>query len=131
MPYRLCVRDGGRYLSPRVVVSRLESAFAYVEGDEDEGRRHVGGIIRQLQEMAETGLIPIDDEYMERLKKAQRNSIYVYFGDDPGCELACLGVAVIPGEPLYFDYPSRAHAEAARPSLVRCAEILGYDIIEA
>lgn len=131
MAHRLCVRDGGRYLSPRAVVSRLESVFPYVERDEDEGRRHVGGIIRQLQKMAAMGLVPIDDEYVQRLKKVQRNSIYVYFGNDPGCELACLSAAVIPGEPLYFDYLSRAHAEASKPSLVRCAEVLGYDIIEA
>ncbi len=131
MVHRLCIRDGGRYLSPRVVVSRLESAFAYVESDEEDGRRHVSGIISQVQKMAAMGLIPVDNEYVERLKKAQPSAIYVYFGDDPGSELACLSAAVIPEEPLYFDYPSPARAEAARPLLVRCAEVLGYDIIEA
>lgn len=131
MAHRLCVRDGGHYLNPRLVVSRLESEFAYVEVDEEDGRRHAGGIIRQLEKMSEMGLMPVDNEYLERLKKAQVSSIYVYFGDDPGSELACLSTAVIPGEPLYFDYPSPAHAEAARPLLVRCAEVLGYDIIEA
>jgi hypothetical protein len=131
MAHRLCIRNGGRYLSPRLVVSRLESAFAYVEVDEEYGHRHVGGIIRQLRKMAAMGLMPVDNEYLERLKGAQRSAIYVYFGDNPGSELACLSAAVIPGEPLYFDYPSPAHAEAARPLLIRCAEVLGYDIVEA
>jgi hypothetical protein len=131
MAYRLCVRDGQRYLSPRVVVSRLESEFAYVEVDEEDGRRHVRGIIRQLQKIGEMGLIPVDNQYVERLKKVQRGAIYVYFGDDPGSETACLSTAVIPGEALYFDYASPRHAEAAWPLLLRCAAVLGYDIIEA
>jgi hypothetical protein len=131
MAHRLCVREGERYLAPRLAVSRLESEFAYVEADEEDGRRHVAGIIRQLQKMAAVGLMPIDNDYVERLKKAQRDSLYVIFGDDPGSELACLSAVVIPEEPLYFDYPSHAHVEAARPLLVRCAKVLGYDIIEA
>ena len=131
MAHRLTVRDGHRYLSPQVVVTRLESEFAYVEVDEEDGRRHVRGIIRQLQKISEMGLIPVDNEYLERLKKAQRGAIYVYFGDDPGSEIACLSTAVIPGEALFFDYASRAHEQAARPLLVRCAAVLGYDIVEA
>ena len=130
MAQRLGVRDAGRYLSPLVVVSRLESEFAYMEVDEEGGRRHVRGLIYQLQKMIAIGLIPINNEYVERLKRAQRASIYIIFGDDPGSELACLSTAVIPGEPLFFDYLSSAHAEAARPLLVRCAEVLGYDLIE-
>ena len=41
MAHRLIARDGHRYLSPRVVVTRLESEFAYVESSEEDGRRHV------------------------------------------------------------------------------------------
>jgi hypothetical protein len=112
-------------------VTRLESEFAYVEVDEEDGRRHVRGIIRQLEKMADMGLIPVDSEYLERLRKAQRGAIYVYFGDDPGSEVACLSTAVIPGEALFFDYSSRANEEAARPLLLRCAAVLDYDITEA
>ncbi|MBI4195972.1 MAG: hypothetical protein HY526_12935 [Betaproteobacteria bacterium] len=114
-----------------MVVTRLESEFAYVEVDEDDGRRHVRGIIRQLQKIGEMGLIPVDADYLDRLKKAQRGAIYVYFGDDPGSEIACLSTAVIPGEALFFDYASRAHEQAAYPLLIRCAAALGYEIIEA
>lgn len=131
MAHRLCVRDGERYLSPRVVVSRLEDEFPYVEVDEQDGRRHVRGIIRQLERIRDMGLVPLDHGYLERLKKAERGAIYVYFGDDPGSESACLSTAVIPGEALYFVYSSRRHAEAAWPLLLRCAAVLGYEIVEA
>lgn len=131
MAHRLVARDGKRYLSPRVVVTRLESEFAYVEVDEEDGRRHVRGIIRQLEKIADMGLIPVDNQYLERLKKAQRGAIYVYFGDDPGSEIACLGTAIIPGEALFFDYASRAHEQAAQPLLIRCAAVLDYEIVEA
>ena len=131
MAHRLCVRDGERYLSPRVVVSRLEDEFPYVEVDVQDGRRHVRGIIRQLERIRDMGLVPLDHGYLERLKKAERGAIYVYFGDDPGSESACLSTAVIPGEALYFVYSSRRHAEAAWPLLLRCAAVLGYEIVEA
>jgi len=131
MAHRLCVREGQHYVSPRVVVSRLESEFAYVEVDEEDGRRHVRGIIQQLQKIGEMGLIPVDNHYVERLKKVQRSAIYVYFSDDPGSETTCLSTAVIPGEALYCDYASPRHAAAAWPLLLRCAAVLGYDIIEA
>jgi hypothetical protein len=131
MAHRLCVRDGERYLSPRVVVSRLEDEFPYVEVDEQDGRRHVRGIIRQLERIRDMGLVPLDHGYLDRLKKAERGAIYVYFGDDPGSERACLSTAVIPGEALYFVYSSWRHAEAAWPLLLRCAAVLGYEIVEA
>jgi hypothetical protein len=114
-----------------VVVSRLEAEFGYVEVDEEDGRRHVRGIIRQLMTIRDIGLVPIDNGYVERLKKAERGAIYVYFGDDPGSETGCLSTAVIPGEALYFNYASQRHAEAAWPLLLRCAAVLNYEIVDA
>jgi hypothetical protein len=131
MAHRLCAREGQQLLLPRVVVSRLESEFSYVEASEDEGRRHVGAIIRQLRVLQESGNIPIDLDYLDRLTKAQRGSIYVYFGDDPGSELACLSTAIIPGEALFFDYSSRTHENATRSLLLRCAVVLDYEIVES
>ena len=130
MAHRLIARDGHRYLSPRVVVTRLESEFAYVEASEEDGRRHVRGLIRQLHAIRQTGDIPVDNEHLERLKKAQSSAIYVYFGDDPSSEIAYLSTAVIPGEPLFFDYSSRAHEAAAQTLLLRCVDALGYDVVE-
>ena len=131
MAHRLCAREGQQLLLPRVVVSRLENEFSYVEASEDEGRRHVGGIIRQLRVLQETGNIPVDLDYLDRLTRAQRGAIYVYFGDDPGSEIACLSTAIIPGEALFFDYSSRAHEDATRALLLRCAVALDYEIVES
>ena len=130
MAHRLCARDGHRYLSPRVVVTRLESEFAYVESSEEDGYRHVRGIVRQLQAIKQIGDIPVDNDYLERIKRAQNGAIYVYFGDDPSSETAYLSTAVIPGEPLFIDYASRAHEQAAQTLLLRCADVLDYDVVE-
>ena len=131
MSHRLYAREGRPLLVPRVVVSRLESEFPYVEASEDEGRRHVGAIIRQLLRLQEAGHVQVDIAYLDRLKKAQRGSIYVYFGDDPGSESGCLSTAIIPGEALFFDYSSRAHESAVQPLLLRCAAALDYEIVES
>ena len=126
------------YLKPAALVTTAPpnaemapaTLVAYVEVDEEDGRRHVRGVIRQLQKISEMGLVPLDRAYVERLRKAQRGAVYVYFGDDPGSETACLSTAVIPGEALYFVYSSRRHADAAYPLLLRCASALDYEIIE-
>src|SRR5688572_18422084 len=131
MAHRLCVRNGQRYLSPRIVVARLEAEFAYVEVDEEDGRRHVRGIIHQLQKISSKGLVSLDPTYVDRLKKAQSGAVYVYFGDDPGSEIAMLSTAVIPNEALYFVYSSRQHADAAWPLLLRCASVLDYEVVKA
>ena len=130
MVHRLFAREGQRYLSPRIVLDRLESEFAYVESSDDEGRRHVQGLIRQLIRIKQMGKIPVDNEHLDRLKKAQNAALYVYFGDNPSSDTGYLCTAVIPGEPLIFDYTSREHQRAARPLLVRCAEALDYEIVE-
>jgi hypothetical protein len=102
-----------------------------VEASEEEGQHHVAGVIRQMLKLQRAGHIPVDLDYLERLKRAQRASIFVYFGDDPGSEIACLSTAVIPGEALFFDYNSRAHERAAQPLLLRCAAALDYEIVES
>lgn len=130
MVHRLYAPPGQLYLSPQVALRRLESEFSYVETDEEDGRRHVRKIIRQLWQIKQTGKIPIDDDYLQRLNKAQRGAVYVYFGDNPGSEMALLSTVIIPGEPLIFDYSSRAHRQATQPLLLRCASVLGYDITE-
>jgi hypothetical protein len=131
MAHRLHAREGRPLLLPRVVVSRLEGEFAYVEASEDEGRRHVAAIIRQLLRLQDAGHVQVDTAYLERLKKAQRGSIYVYFGDDPGDESGCLSTAIIPGEALFFDYSSPAQESAVQPLLLRCAAALDYEILES
>jgi hypothetical protein len=129
MAYCLVARDNHRYLSPRVVVARLVSEFPYVTSSELDGRRYVRGIIEQLQAIKQFGEIPVDSEYLDRLEKAENGAIYVYF-EDWSSEIAYLGMAIIPGEPLFFIYTSSAQEQAARPLLIRCAKALDYEIVD-
>ena len=130
MPLRLVTRNGHHYLSPPEVVRCLKSTFAYVETDEEDGRRHVRRIIQQLKQIGQHGNIPVDNAHLERLRGAQDGAIYVYFADDPGSESSCLSVAVIPGEPLFFDYSSHADEQAAWDLIVRCAAALDYEVVD-
>jgi len=129
MAHRLVARDNHRYLSPRVVVARLVSEFPCVASSEEDGRRYVRGLIQQLQAIKQIGDIPVDSEYLDRLEKAQNGAIYVYF-EDWSFENVYLGMAVIPGEPLFFIYASSAQEKAASPLLLRCAKALDYDIVD-
>jgi len=131
MGHRLLSKSDTGYLSPREVVNRINAVFAYVEASEDEGREHVRDVVAQLQSMMKEGAIPQDRQYLAHLKRVQDQAIYVYFGDNPGAENECLGTAIIPGEPILFDYASPEHEQAARHILERCAIVLGYDINEA
>jgi hypothetical protein len=129
MAHRLAPRDGHRYLSPRVVVSRLLSKFSLVSSSEEDGRCYVRGIIQQLHVIKKMGSISVDSEYLDRLEKAQNGAIYVYFADWD-FETAFLSTVVIPGEPLFFHYLSNAHEKAAKSLLMRCAEALEYEIVD-
>jgi len=60
----------------------------------------------------------------------RNEAVYIYFGDNPGPEDAILSTAVIPGNPLVVDFSSPEHQQTTRPLLVRCATVLGYDIVE-
>lgn len=131
MGHRLLSKPELGYLSPREVVNRINAVFAYVEASEDEGRQHVRDVITQLQAMMKDGTIPQDRQYLAHLRRVQDQAIYVYFGDNPGAENECLSTAVIPGEPILFDYASPDHEQCSRPILERCAIVLGYDIAEA
>jgi hypothetical protein len=130
MARRLVARNGQRYLSPRGVVARLVSEFPSVTSSEEEGRRYVRGLIERLQAIRQSGDIPIDKEYLERLTRAESGAIYVYFEDWSSAN-AYLGMVVIPGEPLFFTYSSSTQEQATHPLLVRCARVLDYEIVEA
>jgi len=129
MGHRLFAKPETGYLAPREVVKRIDAVFAYLEASEEEGREHVRDVITQLQAMMRDGTIPQDRKYIAHMKRVQDQAIFLYFGDNPGVEEECLSTAVIPGEPLFFDYSSPEHEMAARPILERCAIVLGYDIV--
>lgn len=130
MPHRLLARDSHHYLSPLGVVTRLKSEFDYVESDAEAGRRYVLETIEELQANKWSRLFDINHEYLEQLDRVKERVLYVCFGDNPGSESGILSTYVIPGTPLLFDYSSYVHEQAVEPLLVRCAAVLGYDIVK-
>jgi len=69
-----------------------------------------------------------EEKQQEHLEKVKERAIFVYFGDDPASETACLSTVLIPGEPLVFDFESAEHELQARHLLRRCARVIGCDI---
>jgi hypothetical protein len=126
----LVARNGQRYLSPRAVVARLVSEFPSVTSSEEDGRRYVRGIIERLVAIRRSGDSPVDNEYLERLAKAENGAIYVYFEDWSSANVY-LGMVIIPEEPIFFTYSSIAQEQASHPLLVRCAKVLDYEIVDA
>lgn len=107
---------------------RLGSEFPYVEADEAEGRRYVLEVMKRLETKIGQRKNSVLNELLDRLNRIKERVIYVRFGDDPSSETEYLAAAVIPGEPLVFEYESIAHERAAWPLLRRCATVLGYEI---
>lgn len=130
MPYWLLAKENRVYLRPQVVIARLEREFAYVETSEEVGRQHVAQLIRELPKVKKWGQITVDRKYLEHLHKVRDEAVFIYFGDNPGSEDAILSTAVIPGNPLVVDFSSPEHRRATRPLLERCANVLGYEIVE-
>jgi hypothetical protein len=127
MPDQLHARDADGYLSPWGVVNRLKSTFSYVESDGEQGRLHVIEMINSLRGNASSRRA--DAQLAEQLERVKNHALLVYFGDDPGAELAVLTTYVVPGRPLVFEYSSHAQEQAAQPLLTRCAAALDYEIV--
>lgn len=128
--HRLVPAKDHHFLSPLVVAMRLASEFAYVEADEAEGLRHVWEIMKQLDAKNNRHRDSLLAERLKHLDQVKERAVHVCFGDDPGGETEYLCTVVIPGEPLIFEYESAAHERAVRPLLRRCAQMLGYDILD-
>lgn len=131
MVHRLMPANGHRFLSPLRVVARVESEFAYVEADEEEGLRRVADIIGRLRKHGRDQSNRAGIGRLEHLEKAKEDAIHLRFGDDPSSESAYISMTVIPGEPLLVECESHQHALAAEPLLKRCAKALGYSIIRS
>ena len=129
MQFRLIPQPGQHYLSPRAVVACLIAEFGYVASSDEDGRRYVQAMIRELHAIREQGSLPVDDEYVERLRRAEHEAIYVYFGDSAS-DTSPLGAAVIPGEPLFFTIPPGKEPAGIKSLLSRCAVSLRYDVLE-
>src|SRR5512139_3769349 len=101
------------YLTPGLVVTRLKSAFSYVEVDGEEGRRYVIETIERLN--IDSSLRSVDWHIMELLSRGKERALFICFGDDAKTELEILDTYVLPGMPMVFEYSSAEHERAARP----------------
>jgi hypothetical protein len=128
MADRLLAKNADAYLSPWAVVNRLKAAFAYVEADGEEGRRHVLETIERLR--ADVSSRYPNQQVAERLDRVKNRALFVCFGEDASSDEAILATYVIPGMPLVFEYGSVADEHAVQHLLTRCATALGYEIVK-
>lgn len=110
-------------------MARLLTEFGHVASSDEDGRRYVRAVIQALHDIKEQSHVPVDEEYVDRLRKAEREAVYVYFGD-PASGTLPLGVCVIPGQPLFFIAPAGTERAALRNLLMRCASSLHYELVE-
>lgn len=114
--------------SPRVLLKHLQSEFPYVEADEAAGRQYVLRLLRHLRTEDGGRRHTSYEQHIQRLENVKDRALFVYFGDDPASEAACLSTVLIPGEPLVFDFESVEHELQARQLLRRCARVIGCDV---
>ena len=125
---RLIMHAGNPSSSPRVLLNHLQSEFPYVEADATAGREHVLRLLKHLRTTQGGRRHTSYQQHVEHLEHVKDRAIFVYFGDDPASETACLSTVLIPGEPLVFDFESAEHELQARHLLRRCARVIGCDI---
>jgi hypothetical protein len=125
---RLLLHAGNPASSPRVLLKLLQTEFPYVEADEAAGREHVLRLLRYLRTNHGGRRHVSYEQHIEHLETVKDRALFVYFGDDPASEAACLSTVLIPGEPLVFDFESAEHELQARHLLRRCARVIGCDI---
>jgi hypothetical protein len=116
------------YLTPGLVVNRLKSVFPYVEVDGQEGRRHVIETVERLN--IDTSIGFIDPHVVALLMRGKERALFVCFGDNASSDLEILDTYVVPAMPMVFEYASAEHESTARPLLMRCAVVLGYEILK-
>lgn len=122
----LMPRDGGRYLSPGEVITRVQAEFAYVETTEEGAREHVFAWIEQLAFVAADGRAAADDNYLAQLEQLQDAARFVHFGEDLGADGVLLSMLMIPHQPLIID--SHAQDDETWHLIYRCAAALDYEV---
>ena len=122
--------DGESFINVPIVISRVEHEFAYMESDAELGRRHVAKMIGEIDAQLGGRKVAGQNERVRYLAEAQNRAVYVRCGDNPGSETDYLSTVVVPGEPIIFEYDSKAHEQASRALLHRFAKALGYKIVE-
>jgi len=123
-------QDGETFVSVPLVISRVGQEFAYLESDGDLGRKYVGQMISDIDSQFGGRQVAGQNERAKYLAEVQNRAIYVRCGDNPSSETDYLSTVVVPGEPIIFEYDSKAHEQESRELLQRFARVLGYKIVE-
>jgi hypothetical protein len=118
----------GQYLSPMEVITRMQTAFPYVETSEEGVRAQVLAWMGQLAFVVEEGRSAVIDEYMAQLERFQYAARFIHFCHDLGSDGVLLSMLMIPHQPLIID----AHGEDEETwyLIFRCAGVLGYEVFE-
>jgi hypothetical protein len=124
----LMPRDGGRYLNPMDVITRMQAEFAYVETVEEGARDHVAAWLEQLAFVTQDGRTAAADYYMEQLERFQDAARFVHFGDDLGSDGVLLSLLMIPHQPLLIE--EHDEREATLALIYRAASALDYEVFE-
>lgn len=122
--------DGETFVSVPIVISRVEREFPYMESDAELGRRHVAQMIGEIDAQLGGRKVAGQSERAKYLGEAQNRAVYLRCGDNPSSETDYLSTVIVPGEPIIFEYDSKAHEQASRALLQRFAKVLGYKIVE-
>jgi len=127
---RLEPMSGKKALPAAVVLARLYREFPYFETDEDLGQRHAEELVACYEASLRHSFSMQRERHLYDLTQVAASAISLHFGDNPGSNTEYLETVLIPGEPLLFAYQSPGHQVAAFPLLKRCADVLGYALIE-
>jgi len=127
----LSAPDGRSYLRPSIVRERLESEFAYVATSEQAGREFFRSVFGGKSDAPAPLRRSVDDLNFLPVEEPGAGALYVQCGDDLSSETTLLGMFVIPGEPIIFDYTSPENERSTLPLVERCAAVLGYRISAA
>jgi len=107
------------------VRERLESEFAYVAASEEAAHEFVVSVFGDARDDTQRA---DDDLDMRPFGDAGVGALYVQCGDDLTSETMLLGMFIIPGEPIIFDYTSPENERSTLTLVERCAAVLGYQI---
>ncbi len=131
MAHRLDPTPGQRPLSPREIVDRLWDRFQTVYADDSRGAEWINGLVGALEHLRRPGgTVPVSDADLDRVKGHAARSLYVWISDEKDPEWAYLEICLIPDEPIFCVYAGPEHEREAAPLAIRCADALGYRILE-
>lgn len=113
----------------REVVRLLETAFAYVRADADEGLRAARRTAERLERASPVAFFGRRAEVLEHAKKLRSlelgEALAIEFGDHSE---RTLRFTLLPGDRIVFGYRGSEDEEQARDLVRRCADALDCEI---